>query len=110
MQVFVDGLPLHKSGQNQLWPILVKIEELPDAPVMVAGVFCGQTKPQHVEDFLRPFVNEMNELRQVSLYCRVPVMSDIGRTLRFISTLSCGTLDNTTAKRVWGAMSITSSM
>uniref|UniRef100_A0AAG5D2N8 Transposase domain-containing protein n=1 Tax=Anopheles atroparvus TaxID=41427 RepID=A0AAG5D2N8_ANOAO len=67
MQVFVDGLPLHKSGQNQLWPILVKIEELPDAPVMVAGVFCGQTKPQHVEDFLRPFVNEMNELRQVGV-------------------------------------------
>nr|XP_049462611.1 uncharacterized protein LOC120952276 isoform X2 [Anopheles coluzzii] len=67
LQVFIDGLPLYKSSARQLWPILFKVEELPDAPVMLAGVFCGFTKPDHVEGFLRPLVDEVNKLQSSGL-------------------------------------------
>ena len=67
LQVFIDGLPLYKSSARQLWPILFKVEELPDAPVMHAGVFCGFTKPDHVEGFLWPLVDEVNKLQSSGL-------------------------------------------
>ncbi|XP_041769554.1 uncharacterized protein LOC121592213 [Anopheles merus] len=67
LQVFIDGLPLYKSSARQLWPILFKVEELPDAPVMLDGVFCGFTKPDHVEGFLRPLVEEVNKLQSSGL-------------------------------------------
>uniref|UniRef100_A0A182NVM9 Uncharacterized protein n=1 Tax=Anopheles dirus TaxID=7168 RepID=A0A182NVM9_9DIPT len=64
LQVFVDGLPLHKSGLTQLWPILVKVQELKRAPVQIIGFF---SKPENVEDYLRPLVDEMNKLQQHGL-------------------------------------------
>uniref|UniRef100_A0A182N9Z1 Uncharacterized protein n=1 Tax=Anopheles dirus TaxID=7168 RepID=A0A182N9Z1_9DIPT len=35
LQVSIDGLPLFKSVAVQLWPILIKVEELPHAAVML---------------------------------------------------------------------------
>ncbi|XP_049293031.1 uncharacterized protein LOC125768845 [Anopheles funestus] len=64
LQVSIDGLPLFRSSSRQLWPILIKVEELPDAPVMLVAVFCGLTKPELVEEFLRPLVLEVNDLQQ----------------------------------------------
>ncbi|XP_058127710.1 uncharacterized protein LOC131291215 [Anopheles ziemanni] len=66
-QVSVDGLPLFKSSATQFWPVLIKVEELPDAPVMPVAIFCGQTKPESVEQYLRPFVQEMNILMERGL-------------------------------------------
>ncbi|XP_035900408.1 uncharacterized protein LOC118506811 [Anopheles stephensi] len=34
------------------------------APVMTAGIFCGTTKPESAEEYLRPMVVEMNDLMQ----------------------------------------------
>lgn len=67
LQVSIDGLPLFKSSKRQLWPILIKVEELPKAPVMLVGVFCGHTKPELIEEFLRPLVLEVNDLQQRGL-------------------------------------------
>ncbi|XP_061501497.1 uncharacterized protein LOC133391394 [Anopheles gambiae] len=58
----IDGLPLHNSSNMQFWPILFKIEELPQAPVMAAAIFCGFQKPNNIEEFLRPAVDELNLL------------------------------------------------
>ncbi|XP_041770206.1 uncharacterized protein LOC121592637 [Anopheles merus] len=66
-QIFIDGLPLFNSSARQLWPILMKVMELPEAPVMLLGVFCGQTKPDDVEGFLRPLVTEANGLQKRGL-------------------------------------------
>uniref|UniRef100_A0A182I5E3 Uncharacterized protein n=1 Tax=Anopheles arabiensis TaxID=7173 RepID=A0A182I5E3_ANOAR len=58
----IDGLPLHNSSNMQFWPILFKIEELPQAPVMAAAIFFGFQKPNNIEEFLRPAVDELNLL------------------------------------------------
>uniref|UniRef100_A0A182SV77 Transposase domain-containing protein n=1 Tax=Anopheles maculatus TaxID=74869 RepID=A0A182SV77_9DIPT len=63
----IDGLPLYKSSTKQLWPILIWVEELPTAPVMLVGLFSGVSKPGLVEEFLRPLVEELNELQQRGL-------------------------------------------
>ncbi|XP_058128660.1 uncharacterized protein LOC131292916 [Anopheles ziemanni] len=67
LQICIDGLPLFKSSSTQFWPILVKVEELKDCPIFVAGIFSGQKKPDNLESFLRPLVCELNELQLTGL-------------------------------------------
>uniref|UniRef100_A0A182S9J6 Uncharacterized protein n=1 Tax=Anopheles maculatus TaxID=74869 RepID=A0A182S9J6_9DIPT len=63
----VDGLPLHKSTRKQFWPILMSIQEMPEVPVLMVGNFFGESKPHSTEEYLRPLVNELNELMQNSI-------------------------------------------
>ncbi|XP_061497146.1 uncharacterized protein LOC133391066 [Anopheles gambiae] len=69
IQMSIDGLPLFKSSTKQLWPILIWVESLPEAPVMLVGLFCGQTKPGLVEEFLGPLVEDFNRLQETGLRC-----------------------------------------
>ncbi|KFB35141.1 hypothetical protein ZHAS_00001058 [Anopheles sinensis] len=46
----------------QFWPILFKIHEMPEAPVMTAAIFCGLTKPTNLTEYLGPMCAEINEL------------------------------------------------
>ncbi|XP_058125653.1 uncharacterized protein LOC131285520 [Anopheles ziemanni] len=62
LNVSIDGLPLHKSTTLQYWPILFNINELPRVPVMAAGIFYGLSKPENIEQYLRPLVDEINFL------------------------------------------------
>uniref|UniRef100_A0A182X301 Uncharacterized protein n=1 Tax=Anopheles quadriannulatus TaxID=34691 RepID=A0A182X301_ANOQN len=48
------GQWLHNSRSMQFWPILLKIKELPKAPVMTAAIFCGLKKPDSIEEYLSP--------------------------------------------------------
>uniref|UniRef100_A0A182W6B0 Uncharacterized protein n=1 Tax=Anopheles minimus TaxID=112268 RepID=A0A182W6B0_9DIPT len=41
-----------------------KMRELPEAPVLVVGNLYGNSKPKSIEGYLRPLVNELNELLQ----------------------------------------------
>ncbi|XP_040153961.1 uncharacterized protein LOC120895040 [Anopheles arabiensis] len=67
IQVSTDGLPLHRGGPTQLWPILMNIVELPSAPIMMSAVFCGPAKPTSLEVFLRQFVEEANDIHRRGL-------------------------------------------
>ncbi|XP_053674060.1 uncharacterized protein LOC128724359 [Anopheles nili] len=72
LDVSIDGLPLHKGGPTQLWPILVKVVELPKLPVMTVATFSATyqnhyQKPESIEEFLRPLVDEANEIHRSGL-------------------------------------------
>ena len=60
LDFFMDGLPLHTSGLTQFWPILMRLPEMPEVPVMTVAIFAGESKPESVEDYLRSFVTELN--------------------------------------------------
>lgn len=52
----IDGLPISKSSNSALWPILCSDTVLKS--VFIVGAYYGQTKPQCNNDFLRHFVDE----------------------------------------------------
>ncbi|XP_075556512.1 uncharacterized protein LOC142588555 [Dermacentor variabilis] len=58
----VDGLPLSKSSKMQLWPIQCLPRGCGNVPPFVVGAFAGQSKPSSSNDFLRPFVRELQTL------------------------------------------------
>ncbi|XP_053674057.1 uncharacterized protein LOC128724356 [Anopheles nili] len=67
LEVSIDGLPWNKSGPIQLWPILMKVVELPKLPIMTVATFSGTVKPASIEEFLQSLVDELNEIQQGGL-------------------------------------------
>ncbi|XP_040062561.1 uncharacterized protein LOC120835954 [Ixodes scapularis] len=66
----VDGLPLFKSSSRQVWPVLGLLHhpqnKLLDR-VFVVGLFCGASKPSSVDEYLHPFVQELECMLQSGL-------------------------------------------
>ena len=57
----VDGVPLFKSTNLQFWPILCSVNR--KKPFIVA-LFCGNHKPDPVEDYLEDFLHELIHIQQ----------------------------------------------
>ena len=62
VQINIDGLPLFKSSNVQFWPILGRIDNPIQGEPFIIGLFCGRSKPVHVEEYLCDFVTEMQAL------------------------------------------------
>ena len=62
--VNVDGLPLFKSSNVQLWPILCYFDNF--TPFVVA-LYCGEQKPNSVEDYLCDFLQEYGHLKETGI-------------------------------------------
>ena len=60
LQINIDGLPIFKSSNVQVWPILGIINQCSDKTPFVIGVFSGQSKPKNINEFLGDFVAEIN--------------------------------------------------
>lgn len=54
----IDGLPLFKSTNSQLWPILAQIKNYKSNPFPI-GIFFGQSKPQPLELYLENLIGEL---------------------------------------------------
>lgn len=61
LQVNIDGIPVYKSSNKSLWPILGNIEGT--GAVFCIGIFHGPGKPNNVNDYLESFVCKFNELQ-----------------------------------------------
>lgn len=57
----IDGVPLFKSSNTQIWPILCRFRDF--SPFIVA-LYCGQSKPNNVEEYLSDFILELQQLLQ----------------------------------------------
>ncbi|XP_049308070.1 uncharacterized protein LOC125777356 [Bactrocera dorsalis] len=58
-----DGLPLFNSSRTQLWPILIRIVNIPNISVFPVGIYKGKQKPSDIDKFLSYFVNEFQFLK-----------------------------------------------
>jgi len=57
--VNIDGVPLFQSSRQQFWPILMQVFHVNyySDPAVVA-IYCGDSKPASVEEFLSNFIQE----------------------------------------------------
>ena len=71
LQINIDGLPLFKSSQLQVWPILCCMcNSSTTKDPFVVGIFSGNGKPGNLEEFLRKFVDEVILLLENGIcYC-----------------------------------------
>lgn len=60
LQIGIDGLPISRSSENQLWPILCSI--VPYSEVFLIGCYFGMSKPSDPNLFLEDFVEECKTL------------------------------------------------
>ena len=76
LDIGIDGVPLTKSSNSQLWPILANI--MPYKEVFLVGIFHGYKKPTCPNAFIQPFVDEMEELeKNPILYKGKPVKVEV---------------------------------
>ena len=68
IQVSVDELPLFKSSNSQLWPILCSVNS---SKPMIIALFIGETKPKSVADYLEDFIAEVSELQANGFTCSI---------------------------------------
>lgn len=61
LSINIDGIPLFKSSNMQMWPILCSFHFC--SPFIVA-LYCGQAKPNSVKDYLSDFLTELQQLEQ----------------------------------------------
>lgn len=59
ININIDGLPIYQNGKDQFWPILFNVHAFPEMKPMVIGIFYGHSKPTKVEEYLKPFVDEL---------------------------------------------------
>lgn len=64
LQINIDSLAFFKSSNIQLRPFLGLIISANMKEPVVIGLYCGPKKPTSVEEFLRDFVTELQELEQ----------------------------------------------
>lgn len=64
LKINVDGIPLFKSSNKALTPILASFD---DHNPFVVALFCGSKKPQPMTDYLEDFLREMEQLHQTGI-------------------------------------------
>ncbi|KAJ8039656.1 hypothetical protein HOLleu_13728 [Holothuria leucospilota] len=64
IKINIDGLPLFRSSNMQFWPILGMIDQNHGSEPFTIGLFSGQSKPSPVNEFLKPFIDEVTTLEE----------------------------------------------
>lgn len=68
LNINIDGLPISKSSNSQLWPIMASLCEIDvyTLPIII-GIYHGMHKPNNANEFLTDFVNEFINLTQTGI-------------------------------------------
>jgi len=69
VQFNIDGLPLFKSTNAQLWPILCRLIRPVETAPFVVGLYSGNKKPGNVHTYLQFFREELENLLTNGVKC-----------------------------------------
>ena len=98
LQLNIDGLPLFKSSNEQVWPILGKLIEPFSSEPFVIGIFSGNHKPSNAQEYLQELINEINILTESGLQ-----VANSDHVIAFnISCIICDTPARAFVKQVKG--------
>lgn len=76
LSVNIDGILLANSSSIQFWSILCKINQsLYKLGPFIAAVYCGQSKPWNVHEYLKDFIQEYKILCDVGLVINTKLYS-----------------------------------
>lgn len=63
ISIHVDGMQVFISSQVQIWPISVKVfHRKYNCEPFAAAIFCADSKPRNVAEYLQDFIDEANHL------------------------------------------------
>lgn len=62
VDISTDGGQLFRSGRLQYWPIQFRIVNIRHLKPMIAGVFCGESKPLNVFEFFQHLIAEIQSI------------------------------------------------
>lgn len=57
-----DGATLDAQGKIQMWPIQIRIANIPQSKPKIVGIWRGSSKPSYFNELFTPFVEELLEL------------------------------------------------
>jgi hypothetical protein len=67
LQINIDRTSVFKTKSVHLWPILCRVTNSVDTQPFVVSIFAGQGKPPNLEEYLRPFLDEILQLQHEDL-------------------------------------------
>ena len=68
LQFSLDGVQMHKTGQNKIWPLICLNLNLPltehfrEDSILPIGIIPGPQSPSDLDSFLYPFITEARQL------------------------------------------------
>lgn len=65
LRVNIDGLPLFRSSEMELWPIVATTKEFPKCGVIIIGLYAGSAKP--VKEYLKDFIDYLKSVTKEGL-------------------------------------------
>ena len=65
LHVNIDGIPIFKSTNEQMWPILCSFS---DFPPFIVALYSGNSKPNNIAHYVENFLNEYIHLQQEHIY------------------------------------------
>lgn len=68
VDINMDGLPISNNSTLKFWPILSKLIRALNEPFII-GLYVGHKDPPNVHDYLKNFVNELNDLFNNGFEC-----------------------------------------
>lgn len=63
LDISVDGVPISNSSTKQFWPIYGMISGHKLKLPFLIALFCGDSKPKNLDEYLNAFITEVSELQ-----------------------------------------------
>ena len=83
ISINIDGLPLFKSSNKTLWPVLCSIVNVTPVVVFAVVLTCGKSKPDDLE-FLDELVNDLDDVLKNGIEAENRVISVSLRCMRCV--------------------------